>query len=199
MNTLAHNRPFYWTLKVVAGLTLFCFLVSCSHSNPLHPSQNEVVQQGFYIYVLPENAMAQHGWSEDITIWSFDRHCQGLTATETANPLRISYSDPTADPPREDLPRQSSFSIQLGPWPPPWLYGEQIWTEIDLQLDYADTETAEYRQRNPQGVYVIFRDVFGFWIYIDSQLPLTETLFLVNQLEYVGPPPDDVTNPWDCR
>jgi hypothetical protein len=188
-----------WSKRLAVVFALVFAVTGCSNSSQI--SYDRLKQEGFYVYVLPEDEIAQRGWEQEITLQSFDKHCRGLTVDETYNPLRIRYVDPSVAPPREGLPGQSLFDIQLGPWVPPWVSGEG-WREVDLELEYADGKTASYKEwpNSTPGVFlgVAFKDIFGQPIYVGSWLPLTETVSLVNKLHYVGPPPDTVVNPWDC-
>lgn len=190
-----------WGKGFAVGMTVVLILAGCSKSGSLHPSYSELVREGFYVYVLPKDEVAQRGWEQEVTIWSFDRHCKALTAAEQYNPLQVSYTDPYVDPPREDLPNQSSFAIQIGPWVPPWASSSGPWAEVELQLEHMDGKTAQYKEwSRPAGVFlgITFVDVFGQPVCVSSWLPLEETVSLINQLEYVGPPPDTVADPWDC-
>jgi hypothetical protein len=188
-----------WVKISVVALALVFALTGCS--NPSQISYDKLKTEGFYVYVLPEDEITRHGWEQQITIQSFDKHCRGLTVDETYNPLEVRYVDLSATPPHKGLPKQSSFYVQLGPWAPPWVSGE-AWTEIELELEYAVGRTAKYKEwpRSTMGVFlgIVFTDTFGQPVYVGSWLPLTETVSLVNELNYVGPPSDTVDNPWDC-
>jgi len=185
-------------IKGFVALTVVILLVGCSQPSPLHPSYNDLKLEGFYIYALPENEVSRQGWEQEIMISSFDRHCKGLTATEQHNPLYVYYLDPLD----KDLPRQPIFSIEIGPWSPPWGTAGPWASEIELQSKWVDGKVGQYLEGTPStnGTFVgmKFTDTFGFPVYVGSWLSLTKTVALINQLEYVGPPPDTVVNPWDC-
>lgn len=183
-------------VKGSIALAVVASLVGCSQPSPLHPSYDDLKREGFYVYVLPESVVAQKGWRQEITISSFDRHCRGLTAAEQHNPLYVYYLA-SLD---RNVPRRPIFSVEVGPWSPPW-GTEGPWTEIELRLKWVNGGVGQYLEgtlTNGAFVEIRFIDTFGFPVYIDSRLSLTETVSLIDQLEYVGPSPSTVVNPWDC-
>lgn len=182
-------------------MLIFCLaLTGCSQTSS-RISYDRLQDEGFYVYVLPEDEVAQRGWEQEIGIWSFDKHCKGLTIDETYNPLIVRYTDPIAERPNEGLPKQSLFEVQLGPWVPPWASGGE-WVDAELELEFVDGGISRYkvwpRSDGETFLGMRFTDTFEQQVFISSWLSFTETVSLINQLNYVGPPPEQVENPWDC-
>jgi len=42
-----------------------------------------------------------------------------------------------------------------------------------------------------------FKDRFEIPVQVGSRLPIAEIVQLINQLEYIGPPPESVIDPWN--
>jgi hypothetical protein len=197
----ARNRG----IEFAIGIALVVVLTSCSNfrrTSYLSPSYERLVREGFYVYVLPDGEVSTRGWEEEITIWSFDRHCRALTAVEQYNPLTIRYVDNSVGPLCEECPIFSPFSVVVGPWIPVWVQSEGDWREVDLELAYVGEEMPVYKESIPseQGTFlgITFVDTFGGQVSVESWLSLTETVSLVNELEYAGPPTEEVGDPWSC-
>jgi hypothetical protein len=161
---------------------------------PLHPTYEDLQRHGFYVFVLPTQEAHARGWQQDITLWSWNIHC-GVLSGDTYNPLVVTYRD-DAD--------NDMFIIQHGPWGVIWDYSqatnrEQIlweskWTSTN-SITYH-TQPAEYNL----GRYLYqFSDMQGWNVAIVSSLSVTETLELIKELEYVGPPIEILDDPWDCK
>ncbi len=180
------------------GIMLLGLFAGCWQSALLHPSYTELEEAGFYVYVLPEDVVMEHGWVQEISIWSFDRHCKGLTAVEQSNPLEVFYQSPSDE--KEELQNRSAFSVRLGPWSPPWGRAGS-WSDVELMFD-GNPVTAQYKlgDSSVDNVFagVRFTDTLGSPIYVSSWLPFTETVSLIDQLQYVGPSLDTFVDPWNC-
>jgi len=174
-------------LKLMILYFVLTLAVGCSQSHPLHPSYEELTQRGFYVYVLPEEAVKQRGWSQTVTIWSWDRHCSGVASSETFNPIRVNYGGP------QDL---SGLTMLIGPWSMYWDHRKPT-TEAQLDTSWAEHSIAVYYVVDDDYIHLKFKDRFGIPVQIGSRLPITEVTQLINQLEYIGPPPESVIDPWD--
>jgi hypothetical protein len=173
-------------------LTILCIVLvllsGCPSKSPLHPKYDELISRGFYVYVLPKHEMEERGWSREISIWSWSRHCQGGEISETFNPIQIDYTG-----------SDSGLNLMIGPWDMYW-DNRRSTTDINLRTPWALNENAEYYIITEDGkdyVHLRFNDRFKIPVQIVSNLSVGEVVQLINQLEYIGPPPDTVTNPWD--
>jgi hypothetical protein len=171
------------TVVCVATLVL---VATCSPDHPLHPDYEELTQRGFYIYVLPESELEQRGWLQTVSIWSWDRHCKGFEVSETFNPISVAYRGQATQP---------ELAITIGPWSMAWDHRKPT-TEVKLDTLWALDSTAVYYTSDDY-IRLKFQDQFGIPVQVSSSLPITELVQLINQLEYIGPPPETVTNPWD--
>ncbi len=180
-------------------LVLAYVLVSCVSSPQI--TYDTLKREGFYVYVLPEEDVIEYGWQQEITMRSFDRHCNGLTQDETYNPLQVRYMKTYDSTSRDNLAQSALFTVQLGPWPPPWVSGEG-WTEIKIESEYIEGNIVWYKEWSnaTNGTFfgLIFTDMFNQLVHISSWLSLTETVSLIGELNYVGPSFDTIENPWDC-
>lgn len=180
------------------GIMVLGLFAGCWQSAPLYPSYTELEEAGFYVYVLPEDVATEHGWAQEITIWSFDRHCKGLTAVEQSNPLQVFYRSPSDD--KEKPQNRYAFDVQLGPWSPPrGMKGS--WSAVELMVDGSPMVAQSRVEESATGdvfVEVYFTDTLGSRVYVSSWLPFTETISLIDQLHYVGPSLDTIVDPWDC-
>lgn len=163
--------------------------VGCSEDRPLHPSYEELRQRGFYAYVLPEAEVEKRGWSQTVSIWSWDRHCTGVEPSENSNPIRVRYDGP-----------QSGLTLLLGPWDLYWDHRKPT-SEVSLDTSWAMGGIAVYyviSEDDVDYIHLKFMDRFGIPVQVVSNLFIVEVVQLLNQVEYIGPPPETVANPWDC-
>jgi hypothetical protein len=161
---------------------------------PLHPTYEALKRRGFYVFVLPEQEAHARGWQQDITLWSWNIHCGVLTG-DTYNPLVVTYRD-SAD--------NVMFVIQHGPWRMVWDYSQATNKEQVLwESKWTSTGVITYRTRpaesNMWQYLYQFSDMQGWNVEIVSSLSVTETLELIKELEYVGPPIEILNDPWDCK
>lgn len=177
----------YASKLIVVYITALAWTVGCSPTHPLYPTYEELTRRGFYIYVLPESEVEQRGWLQTVSIWSWDRHCKGIELSETFNPISVTY--------REQEGTRPEFVITIGPWDMAWDYRKPT-TEVNLDTPWALDGTAVY-YTNANYIRFKFQDRFGIPVQISSRLSINEIVELINQLEYIGPPPETVTNPWD--
>ncbi len=173
------------------GLAISCLILitlatACSSDHPLHPTLKELTQRGFYVYILPEDETRKRGWSQTISIWSWDRHCKSVDIGETFNPITINYRGQSTQP---------ELTITIGPWDMAWDHRKPT-IEVKLDTLLAQNGLAVY-YKSDNYLQLRFQDRFGIPVQISSRLPITEVVWLINRLEYVGPPPEEVTNPWE--
>lgn len=168
----------YLRKLTVGFLVTVLFISGCSFTeNDRERSYEELKQRGFYVYVLPESETDK---KPSITIASWTKHCQSSVETiEVSNPIIVSYPE---------IP----ISITIGPG---GVIDARVPTKkVELDNPWFKGDTARYNEHQ----VLTFEDKFGIPIQVRTgSLPLTETLRLVNELEYVGPPVETVTNPWD--
>ncbi len=176
-------------LRKQALLIWMCILPvasGCSDQHPIHPTYGELVQRGFYVYVLPAEEWKQRGWSQTISIWSWDRHCKGVDETETFNPISVVYRS------RSDQPE---MVISIGPWDIAWDRYRPV-RYVELKSLWISEWSGVYYEN--QGIIRLrFQDWLGIPVHVSSRLPITETAQLIHQIQYVGPSLETVTNPWD--
>ncbi len=161
---------------------------------PLHPSYASLKAHGFYVFVLPQSEIERRGWKQWVRLWSWDIHC-GLLRGDTTNPLVVYYTDQLA---------KKVFEIWHGPWGIVWNYGlPTVQSQVESHLAWNTTGTLTYytqtRADGSSRHLYRFEDMAGYPVEISSQLSITETLELIEQLEYVGPPSETVRDPWDCQ
>lgn len=183
-------------IKCAIWLTLIV-LVGCTNRPPLYPTYEELKHHGFYVYVLPETITADRQWQQRIHIWSFNRHCKGL-GNEADNPLSVSYS--TLITP-DDLRRSVLFRIEMGNpgWAPPYVNPNQKVAMVEIASPLVIGRVLQYCPDDKTQTTLVFTDAFGVRVYITADFPLTDTIALIQQLEYVGPNTNTLTiSPWSC-
>ena len=185
--------PSHRNRSIVFWAVVLAMIVGCSKvsDHPLYPSYDELTQKGFYVYVLPEGEASQRGWSQTVWIYSWDQHCKRLGPETSPNPISVSYLGPE---------ERKEMSIIISPRSIAWDH-EQPSSEVRLQFPWAEDSVAEYYTTDGL-IDLSFKDRFGISVEVSSRLPITEVVGLINRLEYYGPPPETVSNPWDysrCR
>ena len=78
----------------------------------MHPTVSELTNRGHYVFILPDEVLHDNGWTEVISLYSWDAHC-GVLLGDSFNPIRIAYEDNEAN---------KVFVIQLAwrlTWPIP--------------------------------------------------------------------------------
>ncbi len=166
-------------------LVILIVLVACSGKRPLHPNYEDLIKNGFYVYVLPETEVQQRKWEEVTNIWGYDFHCRH---NDAPNNLYVEYVDKLD---------QTKMKLIIGPWSEIWDWSKET-DEILLDTELATEGKAVFYNRSNNSVALMFEDQFGIRVQIWSNFTITETIGLVNELDYIGPPPDIVDNPWDC-
>jgi hypothetical protein len=172
--------------RIIVFAIALTLIAGCSEDYPLHPSFEELTQKGFYVYVLPTSEVEQRGWLQSISIWSWDRHCKGIEISETFNPIRVSYSGQESE---------LYLTLLIGPWSMYWDHNEPT-KEVRLDTPWSMDGTAMY-YTNDGHIHLKFKDQFGIPVQVTSCSSITEVVQWINQLEYVGPLAETVTNPWD--
>jgi len=178
---------------VVLGNSMIVRIADTFTSRPLYPTYESLQAHGFYVFVIPQSEVQQRKWVQTVSIYSWTMHC-GLLTVDTYNPLQIWYTDDTD---------KRGFEIQLGPWGMVWDHGlptEKI--EIELKSKWSSTDSLTYYTQTtseglPRRLYR-FSDLSGYAVEIQSNLSVTETIGLIEQFEYIGPPIEKVNGPWDC-
>lgn len=178
-------KHFIW-LKFLIIVLLAIGITQCSKSYPLHPTYSELINKGYYVYVLPEHEIRNREWTETVSIWSWDRHCHGTEISETANPIYVIYKDNT---------HQVKFQLTIGLWNMTWNHN-QTKNQTQLDTQWASTGTAEYYTIDNY-TKLRFEDKLGILVQVGSQMPITEVISITNELRYIGPFSDTITNPWD--
>ena len=161
---------------------------------PLHPTYTTLKKQGFYVFALPEQEVQKRNWQQDITLYSWNIHC-GLLTTDTYNPLIVTYRDRDGD---------QVFVIQHGPWSMIWDHSKAITKEqIPWESSWSNTGKITYYTNSEQNNILrhlyYFSDMQKQGVQIVSSLSVTETLKLIETLEYIGPPVEILDNPWNCQ
>lgn len=175
------------------GDVTFSSLTNHFTPKPLYPTHEELRRRGFYIFELPKETIEQRQWKQEIIIGSWNIHC-GVLLGDTYNPLIIKYTDNSEN---------EVFRIQLA-WRIIWnLYEAESRTQVDLDTEWADPKTLTYYTRPMQNDNLTrnlyhFRDLQGYGVDIVSSISVTETLGMIKQLEYIGPPIETLKDPWYC-
>lgn len=169
---------------ICAVLVALVFGCRNTETYPLHPSYAELAQRGFYIYVLPESEMNQRRWSQTVWIYFWDQHCKNPGPSASPNPISVNYDGPDGE---------SQFSLLISPWSITWQHDKRA-TEVPLKTPWADGAAEYYRCAQS---CLRFVDWLGVSVEVWSSLPVTDTVGLVNQLQYIGPPRETLTSPWD--
>jgi hypothetical protein len=159
---------------------------------PIHPTYEQLEKRGFYIFVLPEREVQQRQWKQDIIIGSWNVHC-GVLLGDTYNPLIIKYTDEKDN---------EVFTIQLA-WRMTWGISDATTrTQIYWESELTDkNQLIHYSRSGENEIYrnlYQFQDMQGYNVDIVSSLPVTETLNLIQQIEYIGPARETLANPWNC-
>lgn len=188
------------TQYIIWFMLLSIILAGCLNQSPLYPTYEELKNHGFYIYVLPETIVTQKQWQQEIYIWSFDRHCRNL-GNEANNPLEVSYykKDETVS---DNTPRKSLLSIEMGNsgWVPPYASTNEKGEMIDIVSPFIIGRALHYYPDDKTRSTLMFTDTFGVRVYVTAGFPLTETLAIIQQLEYIGPDTNTLTiSPWVCK
>jgi hypothetical protein len=179
----------YKTFAKFAGMCLLTLIVlcGCSQTQPLHPSYESLAEQGFYVYALPKAKLQQREWKETVSIWGYDFHCQ---YNDAPNNLHTTYKD-KAD--------QIKLELIIGHWSEVWDWNKET-IRVPVNTNLVPDGNATFYYRSDASVALRFEDQFGIQVQVWSDFAITETIELVNQLEYIGPSPDTIIDPWDnCR
>jgi hypothetical protein len=184
-------------LGVVGFLVIVIYLaggITDSFSpHPLYPTYESLKAHGFYAFVLPQSEIQQRRWTQTISIFSWTMHC-GLLRGDTYNPLQVWYTDDV---------EERVFEIQLGPWGMIWNHGlPTVKTEVELKSKWSAGTLMYYTQTTSEGLpnrLYRFSDLWSHDVEIRSNLSVTETVGLIEQFEYIGPPLEKVNDPWDCK
>lgn len=157
------------------------------HERNIYPDREELLERGFYMYVVPQHIQEKYQWQESTFILSWDRHCKGISYSEQWNPLYIFYSGET-----------TGLTIRLDPWNTIW-DNQSLTQTIRVKSPHIQNEQIEtYVLPLSEGTSFRFEDNLGFPVYISSNLSLSDTIQIVSQLEYLGPDTSQEPNPWDC-
>lgn len=169
------------------GLLILIVLTGCAKTQPIYPSYDDLIQHRFYAYVLPDAETQQRGWNEAISIWDYDFHCQYY---EDANNLYIVYKDEAG---------HTKLKLVIGHGSEAWDRRRQT-TEVPLSTRWAAKGKAIFYDTSDGTVAMMFEDVVGIPVQVWSDFAITETVSLVNELEYVGPSLETMTDPWkNCK
>ncbi len=173
-------------ILIILCIIILVLATACSSNHPLYPTYEELTRRGFYVYILPQDEVKRRGWSQTISIWSWDKHCKGIEVSETFNPITINYRGPSTQP---------EFTVTIGPWDMAW-DSHKPTIEVRLDTPWTQSSTAIY-YKSGNYLRLRFQDRFGVPVQISSRLSMNEVVWLISRLQYIGPPPEEVTNPWD--
>jgi hypothetical protein len=181
------------SLVLFLNLSAILPLLDIFSSHPIYPTYNELKQHGFYAFVLPLGEVEKRSWTQTISIWSWYGHC-GVLAEDTYNPLQIRYVDKD---------KKDVLEILLGSWGTIWDFGKPYqeteeplsfkWAGENMLRCYSRTSSTELTDSLCR-----FADSWGYNVDVRSSLSVTETLKLLELLEYIGPRLETVKDPWDC-
>lgn len=170
------------------GITIVIFSLGlgaiCSRSTSPY---DELLDNGFYAYLIPEQELEKYGWKLTPIQEDWDAHCFGGPSSPW-NPLTIIYRD-SAD--------QTQLTITISDRDVLWNREMPVET-IELDSSWAKVGTATTYQGDPFSP-VKFNDPWGNEVVVDGWLPIADKIKIVNSLEYIGPPVKDVINPWSAE
>ncbi len=147
----------------------------------------ELASAGFYVYILPSRYESDAHWQRVIAMWSFDYQCSSFFKEDTWNPITISYLNRMAD----------EIEISISPQDALWDLGRQV-KKIALKADWVPSHEGEYYSPDGRGTYLRAKDRFGMDVVLTSWLPPEKLADFAENLEYAGPDPSTVQNPWDA-
>lgn len=170
------------------GITIVIFSlgsgVKCSRSASPY---DELLANGFYAYLIPDQELEKYGWKLVPIQEDWVAHCMSGPSSPW-NPLTIIYRD-SAD--------QTQLTITLSDRDVLWNREMPVET-IDLDSSWVKDGTATTYQGDPFSP-VKFNDRWGNEVVIDGWLTIADKIKVVNSLEYIGPPAEDVINPWSVE
>jgi hypothetical protein len=165
----------------------FVFACTAQSINFENLSTDDLRSAGFYGYVLPDSSTRELGWERTISMESFDAHCEQQDTIERSNPVSVTYSDDT---------NRSPFSILITRTYQAWDSSRATQT-VPLNVDWIPSQQGTYYLPESGGVVLRFEDVWGMEVVILSWLDVDSVAELIGQLQYVGPDPTTVVNPWE--
>lgn len=155
-----------------------------SDTHSLSPQQ--LIDEGYYAYLFPEDFAIQSGWTVNLRMHSFNYHCS-KSSDVVWNPVTVVYSN-SFD---EDI------DIRISPPNTnPFFDDNATIEEIPLTVEWIPSQIGQYYIRQSGGTTMRFTDRFGMDIVIISSLQHDELVLLISELEYFGPDIDSVGNPW---
>lgn len=176
------------TYLILFGL-LFA-LVSCKSSKDtdLYPTIEEIIDAGFYVYVLPASFSESGNITTDYRIFSWNLHCDRAEPSREYSRMRIIYGIRGVD--------EHRFQINITPKDTITNHSVEA-KSVTLRSPYIPTKLGEYYIAENGIIFVRFKDMFGMDTYVSSSFDIGETIAMINQLEYRGPDISSVGNPWE--
>ena len=154
-------------------------------------SENDLISNGFYAYVVPKGTEETLGWKRKISMFGpFDDHCTRSDSNFQDNNLKILY---------KDSQNVTLFGISISPVHVLWNDWENQ-EKVSVTSDWIFDQTAKYYITESGVLYLKVRDRFGIDAVITSSVDnfdLQNVINVISILEYVGPNIDDVRNPWE--
>lgn len=147
----------------------------------------ELARAGFYAYILPSTYQPEAHWQRVIEMWSFDYQCSNFFKEDTWNPIWIRYIKRDA----------SEIELRISNQDALWDLGRPA-KKVALDAAWTPSREAEYYSPDGGGTYLHIKDRFGMDVVISSWLPPETLVDFAEHLEYAGPDPATVQNPWDA-
>lgn len=145
----------------------------------------DIIAQGYYLYLLPEEQERVAEWSRKISITTFNKGCYDDDHLDW-NPVFIDYSN-----------MKGAFSIRMS-------LKDELWRDTDqaipVTISWAKHKHAQVN-RFSDGIVLRIEDRLGTDIVVSSVTFSEQDLIsILESLEYYGPLPQPTVNPWhiDC-
>ena len=188
-NTGHNLRVAFFFLIIIIATS---FLPACGNDANKETEQHitsltQLIKYGYYTFVLPSYIEERLGWHKEIYMWSKNAHCKGISSSQMWNPVILHYFD------NEEIKK---LSIVISPFDEIWNHW-QLHTEIPLSSKWINGDIVQYEMLEDGAIRFFFEDIFAMNVTIWSTLSLEESINIIAELEYLGPEPDSINNPWE--
>jgi hypothetical protein len=172
------------------GIWLFLVLLLLAQTSGCSSNKSpfaEMIERGFYAYVLPDEFIVPQGWQvTEVEKDNWEAHCLGGPSAPW-NPITVIYLDETGT---------EQLRIRVSDRDVIWNRSRSS-EEIVVDLTYA-AQGSGLVYRDAKQSPVKFPDSFGNEVVVDGPLPVEDKRELIGRLDYVGPPADTFVNPWSA-
>jgi hypothetical protein len=178
------KRKAIWLVAIIA----FALLAVIAKSRWLidfdNLSESQLVEAGYYAYILPSEMQADFNYHRIIRMHGFDWHCNPGSRDDNWNPVEIRYTN---------LDQVHVFDIRISPNDA--IFDKGVAKAISLNFAGSNTHMAQYYIENG-GTNIEFYDRYGMDVVFASPLSLDSVKELISDLIFIGD--TNVTNPWQA-